>query len=787
MIRYNKNNKFYRVVLLLATLLYISFAYFFNYLLEINDPMTIRQRIFGAGIFFIIFLLSYFNNWIKENLEKVTYFIAFLAIIQMIFINFILDFNFQMAISIIVTVFVFNILFKADKIAIYSNIVLATLTFFSLLFIESFYNFFPGFYLSYLLAAFISLYVSFKRTENEIALIKSEKSYKNLVGQMQLGLAEHEMIYDEDGKPVDFKFLSINDSYEKLTGLISEEVVGKTAIEVLPEMDNNWINEYSKVVLNGETRDFENYSNVFDKTFAVTSYPTEKDRFIVIIDDITKRKRHEVIIKELHNIAGEFKNLDTEEEVCKRTIEAAEKLLAFNICHLSLVKNDRLVPVAASEEMDANPRSINKGVAGKTLIENKSYLINDAHNNPEAEPTEADYKSGLSIPVKNMGVFQAIANKTNAFDQNDLELAEILISHTTSALKRIYAEQSIKDKNIMLSSILESIQDGIAVINPDLTIRYTNKKMREWYSDSITISGRKCYDVFQNSQEACPSCPTLRAMESGKVEREIVSGVEDPKIEYLEIYSYPIRNRELDEVTGVVEFVRDITERINQKKQLEMHKFFVDNADILILRVTPDGEITYANQAMLNKLDYNMDEFQGESVDMIIPEKNYIERNKFWQQIKESGSITYEKNLVTSNGRKFPAEITSQYFNYEDEEYEFVFAADITKEKEKEREIKYLLYRDKLTGLYNRRFFEEELKRLDTERQIPISLIMADINGLKLINDSYGHEEGDRLLNSAANIFIESVRSEDILARWAGDEFVILLPRTNQKEAKIIV
>jgi len=94
-----------------------------------------------------------------------------------------------------------------------------------------------------------------------------------------------------------------------------------------------------------------------------------------------------------------------------------------------------------------------------------------------------------------------------------------------------------------------------------------------------------------------------------------------------------------------------------------------------------------------------------------------------------------------------------------------------------------IFYRDPLTGLYNRRFFQEEIGRLDTVRQLPLSIILADVNGLKLINDLYGHKTGDRLLKKVAEALSKVVRQEDILARWGGDEFVIILPQTDRETA----
>jgi len=99
----------------------------------------------------------------------------------------------------------------------------------------------------------------------------------------------------------------------------------------------------------------------------------------------------------------------------------------------------------------------------------------------------------------------------------------------------------------------------------------------------------------------------------------------------------------------------------------------------------------------------------------------------------------------------------------------------------------YLSYHDFLTGLYNRRFYEEQIRIMDTERNLPISIIMGDINGLKLVNDTFGHDQGDKFLQAAATAIQGICRAGDIAARWGGDEFIILLPRTQKEEIGDIV
>ncbi len=112
---------------------------------------------------------------------------------------------------------------------------------------------------------------------------------------------------------------------------------------------------------------------------------------------------------------------------------------------------------------------------------------------------------------------------------------------------------------------------------------------------------------------------------------------------------------------------------------------------------------------------------------------------------------------------------------------------DVTKEKIHLDEIEFLSFHDYLTELYNRRFLEAELKRLDTLQRLPITLVMGDLNGLKITNDAFGHYAGDELLRNTAAILKSCFRNGDIISRYGGDEFVILLPNTTSKDAECIV
>jgi diguanylate cyclase (GGDEF)-like protein/PAS domain S-box-containing protein len=109
---------------------------------------------------------------------------------------------------------------------------------------------------------------------------------------------------------------------------------------------------------------------------------------------------------------------------------------------------------------------------------------------------------------------------------------------------------------------------------------------------------------------------------------------------------------------------------------------------------------------------------------------------------------------------------------------------DIGERKRMEEELRRWSTRDALTGLYNRAFFEEELRRLEKSRSFPVSLILCDLDGLKVVNDMLGHEQGDELLRRTARVISSCVRGADVVARVGGDEFAVILPQTDRKAAE---
>ncbi|MEE4243138.1 MAG: PAS domain S-box protein, partial [Desulfopila sp.] len=130
------------------------------------------------------------------------------------------------------------------------------------------------------------------------------------------------------------------------------------------------------------------------------------------------------------------------------------------------------------------------------------------------------------------------------------------------------AEEALRRNEEFLANVMRSIQDGICVLNPDLTIRYTNPMMEKWYGERVPLLGQKCHHRYYQKEEPCSPCPALRCLKSREMERDIVRGSGGNCPEQLELCCYPMFDLETNEITGVIEFVHDISERTQLEEQL---------------------------------------------------------------------------------------------------------------------------------------------------------------------------------------------------------------------------
>ena len=236
--------------------------------------------------------------------------------------------------------------------------------------------------------------------------------------------------------------------------------------------------------------------------------------------------------------------------------------------------------------------------------------------------------------------------------------------------------------------------------------------------------------------------------------------------------------------------VTDITERKKAEEAVKasentFRNLFENSSDAII--IISDDKILDCNIAMVKALGYESKKFIiGKSPAEFYPENQPDGENSKAKSFKmrkrtiENGKCKFEWWYKKIDGTLLPVEVMLTTIFLNGKKVFHSLWRDINDRKQMELKLEYLSYHDQLTGLYNRRFFEQELKRLDKEENLPLTIIMADVNGLKLVNDSLGHDVGDELLKKVSDVLINGYRSSDVIARLGGDEFVILMPNTDE-------
>ena len=225
------------------------------------------------------------------------------------------------------------------------------------------------------------------------------------------------------------------------------------------------------------------------------------------------------------------------------------------------------------------------------------------------------------------------------------------------------------------------------------------------------------------------------------------------------------------------------------EKTLRLAQFSIDHAKDAIFWIRSDAGFFYVNNAACRLYGYSYQELLSMTVHDIaqdFPREAWPYR---WQELKRRGSVIIETRHRARDGRLFPVEITDTFLTFKGQEYSFAFVRDITERKRLEAQLGHMANRDSLTGLLNRRRFQEELEReLARARRYntPGALLFLDLDQFKYVNDGLGHQAGDELLKGLATLLREGLREIDILARLGGDEFAILLPRTDATQTQLV-
>ena len=176
-------------------------------------------------------------------------------------------------------------------------------------------------------------------------------------------------------------------------------------------------------------------------------------------------------IERLHAVATNLVSCETEAEVYELTVDAAERILDLYLCYIGIVEGNSIVPKARSSR--AGPEhvremDIEEGTAGKTLRSGTSWLVEDVGATDAAEPVREEYRSAISVPIGDFGVFQAVSTDKDEFDAEDLELAETLVAHVVATVERVRRERELERGREELERQNDRLEEFASVVSHDL-------------------------------------------------------------------------------------------------------------------------------------------------------------------------------------------------------------------------------------------------------------------------------------------------------------------------------
>ncbi len=219
------------------------------------------------------------------------------------------------------------------------------------------------------------------------------------------------------------------------------------------------------------------------------------------------------------------------------------------------------------------------------------------------------------------------------------------------------AQSEIQKSRQFMLDLFESVQDGISVINPDLSIRMTNKTMRDWNSKQCPLDGKKCFEAYHGSETACDPCPTLRCFASGQPEYEVIQLPENRGGKWLEVYAYPLRSTD-GKQEAVIEFIRDITEFKRIALEREAFAAVVKHSDNIIVVKDMDLRVVATNEAFAKASGHpTSEELIGKTDAEIFgisqedePVRSYMEDERRAQELSQGEFIIREEPVILSTG-----------------------------------------------------------------------------------------------------------------------------------------
>lgn len=575
------------------------------------------------------------------------------------------------------------------------------------------------------------------------------------------------------------------------------------------------------------TFEYERQTQKGIRQFEARTQPNEtiidgKRTVVVLVRDISERHQHHIheqrLLKTqraLSEINEAIMRLENESELfplaCRIAVEHGAAFVAW--VGVKEESGERIVPIAwhgrgekyfKNMAHSSNPDlPEGQGPVGIVYREKHSVIINDYSKDDRMtlwhdNARQVGIRSGALFPILRnstpFAVFVANSDQINAFDDDTVALLEQMARSISFALDNFDRETLRLQGEIDLRTS-ESRFRQIVHEAPFPMLIHTEKGEILLINDAWTkLTGYKKRDLSKRTRTAIKKLFRNQASNALENFRKLLADQRHISDEYtiyrkdgterICFFESSLLGTFANGSKAMISMAVDVTEHRLAEKALKLTQFSVDQASFPIMWTTNDGRFHFVNDAACRLYGYSKEEFATLSAPDINKTYSKVQWSDSWRELKEKKFMQFEATNVTKQGDEIDVQINANFLEYDGQEYNCAFISNITEKKKAEELIWHQANFDSLTGLPNRRMFINRLEQeicQSSRTGLPTALLYIDLDDFKDVNDSYGHDTGDALLQKVAQRLKECVRKTDTIARLGGDEFTVTMGKLHTR------
>jgi diguanylate cyclase (GGDEF)-like protein/PAS domain S-box-containing protein len=600
-----------------------------------------------------------------------------------------------------------------------------------------------------------------ERKATEQKYLASEEKWRLLFENMTTGFALHDVICDERGRPVDYRFVEINPAYERLTGLMAGNMIGRTVLEVLPGTECYWIETFGRVALTGEPIDYENYSRELGRWYQVRAFSPKIGQFAVIVSDITDRKNAELALQQSETwFRSIFENVNTgvaSTDEVGRVTRFNETFRAMLGYHAESLGRMNFADFTHPEDIALEQVFFEDVLEGKR----NNYRMTKRYINSDGGIIWVDLSAAAIRNVDGkVENFVAVVQ-----DITERKLLELAIAESEKEFRQL--------AEAMPQIVWVTRADGWNIYLNQQWVDYTGLCLEESYGEGWTKpfhpdDKQKAWDAWQKA---------VREDDSYEIECRMRRA--DGEYLWWLIRGVPVfgENGRIEKWFGTCTDIDNI--KISEQNLLIAAAAFESQESIMI--TDANRVIQRVNQAFTDETGYTAEEVVGRTPRLLSSgHHNKGFYREMWETIRRTGKWQGEIWDRRKSGEVYPKWMTITAVKGEDGIVTHYVGShiDITERKAAEEKIQYLAFYDPLTRLPNRRLLLDRLNQAlvaSARNGRSGALLFIDLDNFKNLNDTLGHDIGDMLLQQVTQRLESCIRTGDTVARLGGDEFVVML------------